>query len=387
MVNGTAKLIIDFGNSDTRVQTKFGNTPKGAERVKTVVISNIFARMSEEECARYISEGVYTEDDSRIFETSGGDIYCTGVICQKEFERTAERPSAVISKYQSINLKWSLQAALCMGYKAIAEFTNSDIDSIDVDWEIVTLLPPDEIDVGAKIVADTIRSITKVDFKMPCFSKDIRVKSVKIYPEGFAAFIACLFEGVGKIRESHKYLSDKGRTVLIVDIGAGTTDFMLVQDGKPISSSRFTRTTGGNNVHQTLRRMLKKKGISLKDAAAREACSVGYVFYGAEKISVIDEIAEAKMEVSRDLLDALVEYFESTMVAVNSINNILIVGGGAVESDVEGIKPISDYLFDYIKTISPHIGRVEIPMVKKGESSKKLDCRMANVIGAGILAG
>lgn len=387
MVNGTAKLIIDFGNSSTRVQTKFGNTPKGAERVKTVEISNIFARMSEEEAKRYISEGNYTEEDSRIFETSGGDIYCNGALCQTEYERTAERPSAVMSKYQSINLKWSLQAALCMGYKAIAEFTNSDIDSIDVDWEIVTLLPPDEIDEGAKIVAETIRSIAKIDFKMPSFSKEIRIKSVKIYPEGFAAFIACLFEGVGKIRESHKYLSDKGRTVLIVDIGAGTTDFMLVQDGKPVSSSRFTRTTGGNNVHQTLRRMMKKKGIILKDATAREACSVGYVFSGAEKISVIDDIAEAKMEVSRDLIDALVEYFESTMVAVKSINNILIVGGGAVESDVEGIKPISDYLYDYIKSISPYIGRVEIPVVKKGDSSKKLDCRMANVIGAGILAG
>lgn len=387
MVNGTAKLIVDFGNSSTRVQTKFGNTPKGSERVKTVEISNTFARMSEEESVRYIAEGVYAEEDSRIFETSGGDIYCNGLICQTEYEKTAERPSAVIAKYRSINLKWSLQAALCMGYKAIAEFTNSDIDSIDVDWEVVTLLPPDDIDEGAKIVAETIKSITKIDFKMPCFSKEIKVKSVKVYPEGFAAFIAVLFEGVGKVRESYKYMIDKGRTVLVVDIGAGTTDFLLVQNGKPVSSSRFTRTTGGNNVHQTLRRMLKKKGIALKDAAAREACSVGYVYSGAEKLSVISEIAEAKMEVSRDLIDALVEYFESTMVEVQSINDILIVGGGAVESDVEGIKPISDYLYDYIKGISPRIGRVEIPTIKKGESGKKLDCRMANVIGAGILAG
>ena len=387
MVNGTAKLIVDFGNSSTRVQTKFGNTQKGEPRVKTVEVSNSFARMTEEEAKRYISEGVYTDEESRVFISSGGDIYCNGELCLTEYAKLVERPSAVIAKYENIITKWSMMVALSIGYKVIAEFTNSDIDSIDVDWDITVLLPPDDIDAGAPIVAETIKSISKVDFMMPKFSKDIRVTGVKVFPEGYAAFIAVLFEGVNKIREDYKHLVDKGAVTLVGDIGAGTTDFLLVVNGQVVQSSRFTRSTGGNNVHQTLRRIMKKKGISLKDSAAREACNTGYVYSGAEKISVINEIAEAKMEISRDLIDALIEFFESTMVEVQSINNILLVGGGSTESDVGGIKPISDYLYDYIKRISPRIGRVELPTVKKGESSKKMDCRMANVIGAGILAG
>ena len=385
MVNGTAKLIIDFGNSSTRIQTKFGNTQKGNPRVKTVEVSNSFARMSEEEANRYIAEGVYTEEDSRIFVSSAGDIYCNGDICTTEYEKTAERPSAVMSKYRNINLKWSVLAAFCIGYKTIAEFTNSDIDSIDVDWEVTALLPPDDIDEGAPVVAEMIKSITKAEFKMPEFTKDIKVNSVKVFPEGYAAFIAVLFEGVGKIREDYKYLTAKGVTTLIVDIGAGTTDFLLVRNGKVVQSSRFTRSTGGNNVHQTLRRILKRKGIALKDSAAREGSVTGYVYSGAEKISIIDEIAEAKMDVSRDLIDALVEFFESTMIEVQSINYILTVGGGAVESDVEGIEPISKYLYEYIKSISSRIGQVELPKMEKGD--KKMESRMANVIGAGILAG
>lgn len=387
MVNGTAKLIVDFGNSSTRVQTKFGNTQKGQPRVKTVELSNSFARMTEEEAQRYISDGIYTDDESRIFSTPGGDIYCNGELCLTEYGKLVERPSAVIPKYENIITKWSIMVAFCIGYKAIAEFTNSDIESIDVDWDVTVLLPPDDIDIGAKKVAEVIKGISKVDFKMPDFSKEIRVSGVKVFPEGYAAFIAVLFEGVGKIREDYKYLADKGISTLIVDIGAGTTDFLVVMNGQVIQSSRFTRNTGGNNVHQTLRRNLKRKGISLKDSAAREACTTGYVYSGAEKISVIDEIAEAKVEISRDLIDALVEFFESTMIEVQSINNILTVGGGSVESDVEGIKPISDYLYEYIKRISPRIGRVELPVMKKGENEKKMDCRMANVIGAGILAG
>lgn len=387
MVNGTAKLIIDFGNSSTRIQTKFGNTQKGNPRVKTVEVSNSFARMTEEEATRHIAEGVYNDEESRIFLTSGGDIYCNGEICTNEYGKLVERPTAMVEKQDSVITKWSTMVAFAMGYRAIAEFTNSDIDSLDVDWDVVVLLPPDYVDRGAEVIRNMITGLNSIEFKMPEFKKEIKVNSVKVFPEGFAAFIGVLFEGVGKIREENKHLVNPSVTVLMVDIGAGTTDFLLVRGGKVVQSSRFTRNTGGNNVHQTLRRTMKRKGIALKDSAAREACTVGYVYSGAEKISVLSEIAEAKTEISRDLIDALIEYFESTMIEVQSINYIMTVGGGSAESDVEGIRPISDYLYDYIKSISPRIGRVEMPVIKKGDSEKKMDCRMANVIGAGILAG
>lgn len=386
MVNGTAKLIIDFGNSSTRIQTIFGKTQKGEPRSKTVELSNAFSSISMEEARQYISEGIYSEEDSSIFVTKGGDVYCNGKLCEVEFSKTMERPSALLEKYKNISLKWSVIQAFCVGYKAIAEITNSDIDSIDVDWDVVTLLPPDDIDDGAKVLAEMIKGTQKVEFLMPEFSKEIRVNSVKVYPEGFAAFIAVLFEGVGKIRESYKHLVNPHVTTLVIDIGAGTTDFVIVEDGHVVRSSRFSRSTGGNNVHQTLRRILKKKGIVLKDSEAREGSVAGFVYSGAEKVSIIDEIAEAKTEVSHDLIDALMEFFESTMISIGSINYVMVVGGGACESEVEGIEPISKYLFDYVKTLSSRIGLVELPMVKKGDGEKKMDPRMANVIGAGILA-
>lgn len=384
MVTGNAILVIDFGNSSTRIQTKFGNNTQGQPRVKTVEVSNTFAKMTQEAADRYISEGDYTAEDSRIFKTAGSDIYCTGNLCNTEYEKTAERPTALMAKYKSVNLKWSLMTALCYGYEAIAEFSNCDLDSIDVTWDIVTLLPPDDVDEGAKVIAETARKISKIEFLMPVLSHDIKINKVKVFPEGFAAFIAILYEGVGVLREGYKYLVDPHSVTLIADIGAGTSDFLVVRAGKVVASSRFTRTTGGNNVHQTLRRMLKKKGISLKDTYAREGCETGYIYNGAEKVNIIADIDQAKTEVSRDLIDALVEYFESTMIEVQSITNIITVGGGSVESSVEGIYPISKYLVDYIKNLSPHINWVQLPEMKNG---KKMDARMANVIGAGILAG
>lgn len=387
MVNGTAKLIIDFGNSSTRIQTIFGKTQKGEPRIKTVELSNAFSSISTEEAQQYIAEGIYSDEDSSIFVTKGGDVYCNGKLCEVEFSKTMERPSALLEKYKNISLKWSVIQAFCIGYKAISEITNSDIDSIDVDWDVVTLLPPDDIDEGAKVLAEMIKGTQKVEFLLPKFTKEIKVNTVKVYPEGYAAFIAVLFEAVGKVRESYKHLVKPHVTTLVVDIGAGTTDFVIIEDGHVVRSSRFSRSTGGNNVHQTLRRILKKEGIVLKDSEAREGSVAGYVYSGAEKVPIIKEIAEAKTEVSRDLIDALMEFFESTMISIGSINYILVVGGGACESEVEGIEPIGKYLFDYVKTLSSRIGLVELPYVKKGDTEKKLDPRMANVIGAGILAG
>ena len=384
MVTGTAKLVIDLGNSSTRVTTQFGNTQKGNPRTKTIEVSNAFAQMSEKQFEQYKAEGVYTEENSRVFVTSGGDIYCNGELCDMEFEKERERPTAMVAKFESLITKWSVMNAFGLGYTAIAEFANTDIASIDVDWEVTVLLPPDDVERGSKVMIDLIKGIDKIDFKMPEIAKKIKVNIVKVFPEGFAAFIAVVFEGVNKLRESYKYLVDPHATVLISDIGAGTTDFLLIKGGKVVYSSRFTRRTGGNNVHQTLRRDLRKQGIVLKDTAAREACEQGFVYNGAEKMDVIDMIASAKREVSRDLIDALIEFFESTMVEVQSINYILPIGGGAVESDVEGIHPISQYMVEYLQSISPNLKSIELPV---SEDGTKMDARLANVIGASILAG
>ena len=384
MVTGTAKLVIDFGNSSTRVTTKFGNTQKGNPRSKTVEVSNAFALMSQQQLAQYKAEGVYTEENSHVFTTSGGDIYCTGELCDVEFEKERERPTALMAKHESLPIKWAILNAFCLGYEAIAEFANTDLASIDVDWEVSVLLPPDDVERGSQAMIDLIKGVDKIDFQMPEFSKEIKVDTVKVFPEGFAAFIAVLFEGVNKLRESYKYLVDPNVTVLIGDIGAGTTDFILVKGGKVVYSSRFTRRTGGNNVHQTLRAYLRKQNVVLKDAPAREACEKGYYFNGAKKVDCIELISNAKREVSRDLIDALIEFFESTMIEAQSINYTLLVGGGALESDVEGIYPISHYMEEYLKSIAPNIEPIPLP---KDAEGKVMDARMANIIGAGILGG
>lgn len=389
MVSGEATLVLDLGNSSTRVATKYGKNSKGNPREKINVVSNAFGTIPENMVQSYLNNDVYSEENSRIFRCND-EVYCNGKICSTEFESTVLRPTSLEKKYNSLAAKLAIINGFCKGYEAIAGFTDNAIDGIDVKWNLVMLLPPEDIETGAKELAEMARSIKKIKFLMPKIEKDIEIQSVKIFPEGFAAYIAVVFEEVGKVREGYADLIEDGNRTLIVDIGGGTTDYSLADGASIIASTRFTREIGGNNVHQRMRKLMRDKGYTLSDSAARAGCEKGFVKIGAQKVECIEEIQQAKKEVARQLVDSVQEFFENTMLAIQSINNILIVGGGAEESNVDGIKPISNYIMEFMQRLSKNIGLVQLPVSKKEVdgvvTEVKMSPRMCNIIGACILA-
>lgn len=385
MVNGTARLVVDLGNSSTRVKTYFGKTAKGTPRCKLSFLDNRYGIIPEEKLGNYLDSDVYTEENSRIFKLND-IIYCNGTVCNTEFSATAIRPTALEKKYESLVTKLTIINALSRGYEDIAEFTNSDIDAIDVEWELILLLPPDDIDAGASKLVELAKSIDSIEFLMPGFEKKVNITSGTVYPEGFCALIGVLFENKGVLRPEYGYLIGEDTTTLICDISAGTTDFMLAEGANVISSTRFTKEIGGNNVHQRVRRMLKDNGIVLNDRIVRKGTETGFVKSGAKEYDITDQINAAKSEVSVQLVDAVQEFFEDNMLPVQSINNLLICGGGAESSDNPDINPIANYIEEYMLRLSPNIHLVELPTVTVNGERVKASPRLLNIIGAGILA-
>lgn len=385
MVNGTATLVVDLGNSSTRVKTYFGKTSKGTPRNRLSFLDNRYGVIPEDKLGNYLGSDVYTEENSRIFRHDD-ILYCNGNICNTEFSATAIRPTALEKKYSSLVTKLTIINALCRGYEDIAEFTNSDIESVNVDWELVLLLPPDDIDAGAGKLVELAKSITSIDFVMPELKKEINIVGGTVYPEGFCALIGILFESKGVVRPDYAYLVEEDTTTLICDIGAGTTDFMLAEGANVITSTRFTKEIGGNNVHQRVRRLLKDEGVVLNDRIVRKGTETGFVKSGAKTYDITAQINRAKSEVSNQLVDAVQEFFEDNMLPVQSINNLLICGGGAESSDNEDIKPIADYIEEYMLRLSPDIHLVELPNVVINGEEEKASPRLLNIIGAGILA-
>jgi actin-like ATPase involved in cell morphogenesis len=222
---------------------------------------------------------------------------------------------------------------------------------------------------------------------MPEIQKDITIKTVKVFPEGMCAYFGVLFKKNGIIRPEYKYLTDSNESTVIFDIGAGTTDIVMVKGSQVVQSSRFTKEVGGNNVHRLVQRSLRNRGISLPDEAVRDGVNTGSVRSGSRTIDISEDIASAKSAVSNQLVDAVQEFFESSMISIRTIANILVCGGGAEISENERIEPIANYIVNYMSKLSPDIKLIELPYEVTADGDReRMSPRLLNIMGAGILA-
>jgi len=382
----SAKLVVDIGNSETRVKTYCGKNSKGNPRSKLARLDNRYSIIPNEKIQIYTNDDVYTGSNSYLFKLENGTYYCSGKMCENEFAQTSLRPAALEKKYDAFVTRLTLINAFRQGFEDVEALLGKDINDYEVEWEVSLLLPPEDLEVGAKKLADMVKGIKSIQFIMPNLSKNINIKKVKVYPEGMCAFLGVLYERKGVARENYKYLTEPTESTIIFDIGAGTTDIVLVKGAQVVQSSRFTREVGGNNVHRLVQRSLKNKGLFLPDQIIREGTNTGYVKSGSRTVDISDDIADAKDAVSNQLVDAVQEFFESSMISVRTISNILVCGGGAEVSTNDKIKPISKYITDYMRRLSPDIRLIDIPMIRVKDEWVKMSPRLMNIIGAGILA-
>lgn len=389
MVEGKASLVIDLGNSETRVMTIFGRTKSGKPRNRLSIIPNKFGELSDK---RLLKNSDYNESNSKVFLIDGDTIICSGAMCDREKGTAAQRPSSSIKKYDSSITMYTLRLALLQGYYDIADMAKQSIESVDVDWTISVLLPPSDLDLGSEKIKESIRSLDKIVYLMPEFEKEIRVDSVRVYPEGFCAFIGEVFENSRQIRKGFEKVLNS--STLVVDIGAGTTDLCIIKDKTLVDGSRYSEETGGNQVFQKINIELRKKiGKNLPEDSLREAAVSGKVKVGARLIDIVKEIEIARKDVATKLSTAIRNYIESSDFSIYDIENVLICGGGA-DACGSNMKPLGSYLEDDLKVWMSYSNFLEIPEQEKVveengvETIEKVQIspRLLNIIGAGVLS-
>lgn len=386
MITGNATLVVDLGNSETRVKTYFGKTARGNYRTRLSSLSNRYSSVRDDErLNQAMMNPEYNEENSRVFKMDG-ENYCNGRMCETEFNISMFRPTAGEKKYRSLSTKAALRNALMQGYEDIAAMEQCDLESIQVTWNLSLLLPPQDLEIGAKELADTAREIKQLDFIMPEFHTNITINKVNVFPEGFCALMGVMFQNAGVPRPEYAYLMEPDTYTLIVDIGAGTTDFNLALSGKVISNARYTCEFGGNNVTQRVRRMLRNDGYTkLHGDAFQRACETGYLKVGIETIDIRDKIDTAKSEVATQLVNAIKDYMELGDVTIQDVSYLLVCGGGSEVSAESGMEPISNYLVRYLQNQSSGIRQVNLPsLMINGEP--RVSPRLMNIIGAGVMS-
>ena len=386
MVEGIATLVVDLGNSETRVSTYFGKTQRGNTRKRTSQLSNMFGRFKDMQSYEHImANKEYTEDNSRVFKLND-EIYCTGLMQESEFSSAALRPSGKVKKYSSIESKLAICNAFCQGYEDISYWTQADLSAIDVVWNLTILLPADDMEIGAKKMADLAKSIGKIDFIMPNVKRDITIKKVVIMPEGYSAFLGTVFERSGVVRRGYEEVVQSGTKTLIVDIGAGTTDLSIVDGTRLLTLSKYSETIGGNNVSSKLSHLLKQREIPRVGLSKiMEACETGLLKIGVKTYDVHEELNSAKESVADELVNMIKEYQDYTGIQIGDISYILVCGGGSISNEKdEKMIPISNYIIKFLKRLSDGLELLELPVVEVDGEDVKISPRLLNVMGAGV---
>lgn len=399
MVQGNATLVIDLGNSSTKGKVLFGkDSQTGKFREREFDIPNVFAPIDE----NYIVSPDYDDATSTILrvntELNGRQIkgdFCNGDLQVKEKPLCTIKPSASDKKYNLDSTVLSYRLAFLFAYKAIMNMQRiSDFSQLDITWTVVTLLPPGDLDEGKAPLTELIQSIDKLEAVFPKVDLPIKISKTVVLPEGYCAYAGVVYDIGCQFRPDYKYLTEE--SVLVIDIGAGTSDILLIKNNKLVQNSKYTITQGGNNVYQLVRRKLRMMGLDLDDASIKVGIIKGEVKDGAKKISIVDIVNNAKLEVAQKIVSEIQDFFDLTDTKTRSIGYLLICGGGSMQdSDVPEIIPMSTKVLESFKVLSPnaqlidiptHIASKELPDGDIEKVEEMISPRKLNLLGASILA-
>lgn len=377
-----ANIVIDMGNSETRVLVQSGIGRSGLIKQQLTTVSNIFSQISPD----YEVPENYSEEDTVVFETVDGEFYANGLLVEREFSMSALRPTALDPKPTSKVTMLTIQRAFLEGYHLLSNMYRCSLKSLDVTWNVTFLLPPNDIATGAKTLYGRIKGLEEINFKLPNFSTKLKINSVKAYPEGFAAYIGTVMRRGRIVSETHRHLLTS--KTLVVDIGAGTTDFFVIEGMETIDSTRLTLPYGGNNIIARVKQALLSKNIQLPNKEIEKGVIDGKIKDGRNVINLAKSLAIFKTEVANTLIDGLTSYLEGNGYPVRSIENLLVVGGGSLASQVEGVESLSTYLVDRLKDFAPNIELVTFQenLDEDGNQEVETNPRLLNVLGAGVLA-
>lgn len=400
MIQGKAKVTIDFGNSETRLKVVFHQGAGVRPITRKVVLSNRFAPIE----ADYVPSSDYSSETSTILIMDedvergivGGSRFVNGELAEKEFYDGLDKPTAMEKKYSSAFTKYSLQLAILAAHRVLMPIVRAtNLESMDITWNVVILLPPGDLMAGTPVLVDMLRNIKEVKYAYPELTLQFKVDKIGVFAEGFCAYVGAVFTDDFAVRRGYEDVADD--TTIVFDIGAGTTDVLVVQAGKVIGKTLHTVEEGGNQVSARVRSKARERlGGKVSESAIALAMETGYIKNGSQTLDISDIISEEKENFAKNIVREVKDFFEETMFPIKTIGRALVVGGGAIGDNKDGnAGSMADGIIRFMKRLSENIQLVPLPVVdtivcdENGEAVKEsgiANPRDLNLLGGSILA-
>lgn len=360
-----AGILLDLGNSETRMTLLSGG------QTKDFILSNCFAEMP----SKYVVPEKYKNDKSTIF-CYNMVYYANGYIVDMEFRNEIIKPNALMGKTDQLTTKLSLNIAYIKALRELAMQYNVPVSELDVTFRVSVLLPPLEEDIHKDDMIALVKDIKSVTSLIPSdMTMKFEVSDVKVLPEGVASFFGVTFKEVNNNLDiAHENEDYQSGYSLVLDIGAGTTDMVLIKDGTLVQGSKTTLRKGGNTVESNLKSEIRKKyGFAPADMAP--VVRTGILVDGNVEHDVSDLLTASKKYYSASMKNDIIDYIQDNMIEMREIKGILVVGGGSLATERDGkiVSPaMSEVLLEYLKELAPNLSIID---------TLGLNPRLLNIIG------
>jgi len=354
-------------------------TRYSANNSKVYKNPNNFITVEPDEDIRYIPHSDEFVDNMDLTITKDGD---------SDFFPKRILGGTLADRYSSSSVKPSMLSSKSKQPVNYYSIISSVVDSIllkegslngenPVEVACYICLPPVEI-TGNNENEDYVKAQLKGKYtvKLNKMDKEItfNIREVSIYPESVMAVVAFLFNQDATQRtEMAKY--NKGN-VLSFDIGASTSDLVIINDRKFVEHSGYTCKLGGNIIDDLLRNEIRRKlGVEVSNDDIAEAVRTGRLAYGSSYKDVSEELKKCKKQFAKMLFEKIQNYFATNGMGLQSIKAIFMSGGGSMPSsyidesgkEIVTSPSVGEYIDEEIKKVCDSIDMVLSPSVNPRE--------------------
>lgn len=396
MTKKRVQLIVDLGNSQTRAVVRAGLGEKDTLTQTAFALPNAFAPVFNPTQLADALRGDYNSTTSSVFEVDLGHlvkrlegIHASGEIAINNYGKMTKAPVANIEKHNSAKVYLALIKAFDATLAWLAGFAKSSTETSKakvakmIDFELSVLVPPLQVKNATEKFEEVFVK-HGVSYRDVMNSEEItlNVSSVMVQPEGQAAYVANVISySTLTPRKTATDLADK--RVLILDVGAGTTDVIAVDKGKTMELSKHTIKIGGNDIVSRARAFYNQENGTDLSVGIFEQVSIDPIIeVGDKTFDVSKYVRMAQYEVANNLVVELQEFFQAQNIDLNTLNRLLVVGGGAMSS--ADFEPLADIIYDGILEYIPEIALVDTKEIDEDEIVEGFDLsslRNLNLLG------
>jgi len=367
-------VAIDLGASSSREVSDIGQIG---------IVPNNIVTLPEGQTSRISPDTTDIESCLEVHITKTGGEPCehfpvnvmAGIIAER-YSTLQDRPSVNTKKYtQAINYVSAIMSA------AIARLKYETPENI---W-LYLAVPPIEIYEAREVFNKKLTGTYTVTFPkyMGGTTVNLNIVGVKCYEESLMASTSFFFNMNGIPKEQNrKYMNG---TVLSIDIGASTTDLTIIKKGRYLDKSGKTYRVGGNEARDYLRdAIMSKFDVDLDVENAEKCMAEGRLQLGNNYEDISGLISSAKTALAKKLIAHMQTYFKMIGIDLNTINAIIVSGGGSMQSQYVNENG------EVVKTSEPMSYFVTNELLKLSAGTEVVsygdEARLANVKGLFIKA-